>query len=57
MALVRALLTAGARIDVTGEIHGEEISLYRLMEMHGREGDLGFLMERIEREYPHLAEE
>ncbi|WP_433186494.1 hypothetical protein [Actinoallomurus sp. CA-150999] len=55
-ALVRALLAAGARIDVSGEIHGEELSLYRLIEWQGRD-DLGFITERIEREHPELAEE
>ncbi|GAA4624224.1 hypothetical protein GCM10023196_023540 [Actinoallomurus vinaceus] len=56
VALVRALLAAGARIDVTGEFHGEELSLYRLIEWQGRT-DLDFITERIEREYPELTEE
>ncbi|GAB3980773.1 hypothetical protein GCM10029978_079730 [Actinoallomurus acanthiterrae] len=56
-ALVRALLAAGARIDASGEIHGdEELSLYQLIEWQGR-NDLEFIKERIEREYPHLTEE
>ncbi|MCO6010412.1 hypothetical protein NE236_36175 [Actinoallomurus purpureus] len=56
VALVRALLAAGARIDLKGEIHGEELSLHRLVEMQYRD-DLDFLMERIEREHPELTEE
>lgn len=56
VALVRALLAAGARIDVTGEIHGEGMSLYRLIDWSQRT-DLDCLTERIEREHPELAEE
>lgn len=56
VALIRALLTAGARIDVIGEIHEEPMSLYRLIEWRGRD-DLNFITERIEREYPELTEE
>jgi hypothetical protein len=55
-ALIQALLAAGARIDLKGEIHGEEVSLYRLIELLGR-ADLDFLVERIEREHPELTEE
>jgi hypothetical protein len=55
-ALVRALLAAGARIDLKGEIHEEELSLHRLIELRDRD-DLDFLVERIEREHPELAEE
>ncbi|MFI7148264.1 hypothetical protein ACIBO2_25415 [Nonomuraea sp. NPDC050022] len=56
VALVHALLTAGARIDLTGEIQGEAVSLYRLIVMLDRY-DLGFIKDRIEREYPELTEE
>ncbi|MEV5754852.1 hypothetical protein AB0L00_44215 [Actinoallomurus sp. NPDC052308] len=55
-ALVRALLDAGARIDLKGEIHEEEMSIYRLLQLHVRD-DLGFLVERIERDHPELTEE
>ncbi|MGC4957511.1 ankyrin repeat domain-containing protein [Actinomadura citrea] len=58
VALVRALLAAGARIDVTGEIHGEDVSLLRLIRWLNRDRDaLDFIVERIEREHPEIAEE
>ncbi|MGI5200617.1 hypothetical protein ACQEU6_03290 [Spirillospora sp. CA-108201] len=58
VALVRALLAAGARIDVAGEIHGQDMSLLRLILWLGRDhDDLGFIVERIEREHPEIAEE
>lgn len=56
VALVHALLTAGARIDLTGEIHGEPVSLHRLIALRDRD-DLDFITDRIEREHPELAEE
>ncbi|MEU7856316.1 hypothetical protein [Nonomuraea sp. NPDC049141] len=56
VALVHALLTAGARIDLTGEIHGEPVSLHRLIDWLERD-DLDFITDRIEREHPELAEE
>ncbi|MFB9210077.1 hypothetical protein ACFFV7_53455 [Nonomuraea spiralis] len=55
-ALVQALLAAGARIDLTGEVHGEPFSLHRLIAWLGRD-DLDFVTDRIEREHPELAEE
>nr|WP_244984418.1 ankyrin repeat domain-containing protein [Actinomadura citrea] len=58
VALVRALLAAGARIDVTGEIHGEDVSLLWLIRWLNRDPDaLDFIVERIEREHPEIAEE
>ncbi|MCO5988076.1 ankyrin repeat domain-containing protein [Actinoallomurus spadix] len=54
-ALVRALLAAGARIDLKGEIHEEEVSIYRLLDLADRD-DLSFLAEWIERERPELTE-
>ncbi|MGW6495275.1 hypothetical protein [Nonomuraea angiospora] len=56
VALVHALLTAGARIDLTGEIHGQPVSLHRLIAWLDRD-DLDFITDRIEREHPELAEE
>ena len=56
VALIHALLTAGARIDLTGEIHGEPVSLHRLIDWLERD-DLDFITDRIEREHPELAEE
>ncbi|MEU7743676.1 hypothetical protein [Nonomuraea sp. NPDC049158] len=55
VALVHALLTAGARIDLTGEIHGEPISLHRLLTLLDRD-DLDFIADRIELEHPELTE-
>ncbi|WP_119731826.1 ankyrin repeat domain-containing protein [Thermomonospora amylolytica] len=54
-ALVEALLEAGARIDTVGEIHEEEIGLYRLIQLLGRD-DLRFLADRIEDEHPGLLD-
>ncbi|WP_433515058.1 ankyrin repeat domain-containing protein [Nonomuraea sp. CA-143628] len=56
VALINALLAAGARIDLTGEIHGEPVSLYGLLTLLYRD-DLDFITDRIEREYPELAED
>ncbi|MEU8356232.1 hypothetical protein AB0C27_09475 [Nonomuraea sp. NPDC048882] len=56
VALVQALLTAGARIDLTGEIHGQPVSLHRLIAWLDRD-DLDFITDRIEREHPELTEE
>ncbi|MDX3101106.1 hypothetical protein [Nonomuraea angiospora] len=56
VALVHALLTAGARIDLTGEIHGRPVSLHRLIDWLDRD-DLDFITDRIEREHPELTEE
>ncbi|NDU72254.1 ankyrin repeat domain-containing protein [Actinomadura sp. DSM 109109] len=56
VALVRALLAAGARVDVTGEIHGEEMSLRWLIRWQVQSDDLDFVVERIEREHPEIAE-
>ncbi|MDN3354148.1 ankyrin repeat domain-containing protein [Actinomadura sp. DC4] len=56
VALVRALLDAGARIDVTGEIHGEDVSLHRLINLLQRD-ELDFIADRIEHEHPELLEE
>ncbi|WP_329521998.1 ankyrin repeat domain-containing protein [Spirillospora sp. NBC_01491] len=55
--LVQDLMTAGARIDVLCEIHDEELSLLRLLEIQMREDELEFLNERILTEHPELAEE
>ncbi|MEV5497369.1 hypothetical protein AB0M50_18425 [Nonomuraea fuscirosea] len=55
VALVQALLTAGARIDLTGEIHGHAVSLHRLIAWLDRD-DLDFITDRIERDHPELAE-
>ena len=55
VALIRALLAGGARIDVIGEIHGTGVSLLRLIRWRDRD-DLDFLEERIEREHPEIAE-
>ncbi|HEX2316035.1 MAG TPA: ankyrin repeat domain-containing protein [Thermomonospora sp.] len=56
VSLVRALLDAGARIDTYGQIHGEEMSLYRLIDWQAR-GDLAFLAEMIETRHPEITEE
>ncbi|NRQ30863.1 ankyrin repeat domain-containing protein [Nonomuraea sp. NN258] len=56
VALIEALLTAGARIDLCGEIHDEPVSLHRLISWLERD-DLHFIVDRIEREHPELAEE
>ncbi|WP_067467585.1 ankyrin repeat domain-containing protein [Actinomadura macra] len=50
--LVRALLDAGARIDVQDE---QETTLHRVIEWRERT-DLAFLLRRIEDEYPELAD-
>ncbi|XVQ15241.1 ankyrin repeat domain-containing protein [Spirillospora sp. CA-255316] len=50
--LVRALLDAGARIDLLDE---EETTILRLIYRAGRD-DLKFLEERIEEEYPELMD-
>ena len=50
-ALVRALLDAGARIDVTD---ATELSLSQLVRRYKRE-DLAFLAERVEREHPGIG--
>jgi hypothetical protein len=46
--VIQALLTAGARVDLDGEIQEDEISLRGLIGLVSRE-DLGFLLEEIER--------
>jgi hypothetical protein len=56
VALIEALLAAGARIDLTGDIHGEPVTLHRLITWLGRK-DLDFIVDRIEAEYPELTEE
>jgi hypothetical protein len=56
LALIEALLAAGARIDLTGVVRGEPMTLHRLITWFERE-DLGFIVERIEAEYPELTEE
>ncbi|GLZ03171.1 hypothetical protein Acsp03_06380 [Actinomadura sp. NBRC 104412] len=52
VALVRALLDAGARIDL---FDAEETTILRLMYRAGRK-DLGFLEERIAEEHPELLD-
>ncbi|WP_395105600.1 ankyrin repeat domain-containing protein [Actinomadura sp. SCN-SB] len=52
VALVRALLDAGARIDLVDK---EETTIPRLIYRAGRK-DLGFLEELIAEEYPHLLD-
>ncbi|MBB6551736.1 hypothetical protein [Nonomuraea rubra] len=56
VGLIQALLTAGARIDLTGDIHGGPVSLHRLITWLARD-DLDFITDRIEREHPELIEE
>jgi hypothetical protein len=54
--LVEALLAAGARIDLSGEINGGALTLYRLITWMERD-DVQFIADRIEAEYPELTEE
>lgn len=51
--LVRALIEAGARIDVTDQM---ELSLAQLIRMY-RRTDLRFLRERVEKEHPGIGAE
>ena len=56
VTLVEALVAAGARIDLSGEINGAAVTLHRLISWMDRD-DVWFIAERIEAEYPELTEE
>ena len=56
VALVRALLAAGARIDLTADLYDQDVPLHRLISWSKRD-DLDFIIDRIEREHPELTEE
>jgi ankyrin repeat protein len=56
VALVEALLAAGARIDLSGNINGEAVTLHRLITWLERD-ELNFIVDRIEAACPELIEE